>query len=385
MSEFAAKTHSAPSSQSREHAASDKAAQLQDQRTDASATRQLVDRRTSGGMPQQLAQGVESLSGVSLKDVRVHYNSPKPAQVQAYAYTQGKDIHVASGQEHHLPHEAWHVAQQAQGRVKPTTQTNGLPVNDDKGLEAEATAMGNKAAQMTSFTPATSPSMAQGQAIVQYALPPNGLADTHGYYNPQGKSKTVAYSGDYRPVDFSTAFKMKMVENEWHGHFNQTTDMWFVQTSGSSGVVLPTNAIQIDHKVPWKNISAELNKKPTTVYNKDQLTELYNNGYITSDGNSYTLYAARLYYHDVENLTPMAGSENAAKSANSADDTNIALDAAISHKAARSAGIHHEMMTAAQQAFREWGKNPDDLTEIMQQIDNADAAMSTSAENLFGM
>ncbi|MDJ0662336.1 MAG: DUF4157 domain-containing protein [Crocosphaera sp.] len=74
------------------------------------------------GLPDHLKAGVENLSGYSLDDVKVHYNSPKPAQLQALAYTQGTDIHVASGQEKHLPHEAWHVVQQKQGRVKPTMQ-----------------------------------------------------------------------------------------------------------------------------------------------------------------------------------------------------------------------------------------------------------------------
>ena len=49
---------------------------------------------------------------------------------------------MASGQEKHLPHELGHVVQQAQGRVKPTTSIAGLPVNDDVGLENEATKMG---------------------------------------------------------------------------------------------------------------------------------------------------------------------------------------------------------------------------------------------------
>jgi len=98
------------------------------------------------GLPNQLKAGVESLSGMSLDNVRVHYNSPKPAQLNAHAYAQGSDIHVASGQEKHLPHEAWHVVQQAQGRVKPTMQMKaGVPVNDDVGLETEADVMGAKA------------------------------------------------------------------------------------------------------------------------------------------------------------------------------------------------------------------------------------------------
>jgi len=68
------------------------------------------------GLPTQPKAGVESLSGHSLDDVTVHYNSAKPAQLQAHAYAQGTDIHVAPGQEQHLPHEAWHVVQQKQGR-----------------------------------------------------------------------------------------------------------------------------------------------------------------------------------------------------------------------------------------------------------------------------
>jgi hypothetical protein len=100
------------------------------------------------GLPDQLKAGVESLSGVSLDDVRVHYNSPKPAQLNALAYAQGADIHVAPGQEKHLPHEAWHTVQQKQGRVQPTTQMKaGVPVNDDPKLEHEADVMGAKAAQ----------------------------------------------------------------------------------------------------------------------------------------------------------------------------------------------------------------------------------------------
>lgn len=102
-------------------------------------------RPNNTGLPDDLKNGVESLSGYSLDNVRVHYNSPKPATVQALAYTQGTDIHVAPGQEHALPHEAWHVAQQMAGRVTPTTNIGGMPVNDNAALEHEADVMGEKA------------------------------------------------------------------------------------------------------------------------------------------------------------------------------------------------------------------------------------------------
>ena len=97
------------------------------------------------GLPDNLKAGVESLSGFSMDDVKVHYNSSQPATVQALAYTQGMDIHVAPGQERHLPHEAWHVAQQLAGRVEPTTEVGGMPVNDNIDLEHEADVMGARA------------------------------------------------------------------------------------------------------------------------------------------------------------------------------------------------------------------------------------------------
>lgn len=121
-------------------------ARLDDRRPGALPA-QLKDLRPrgAGGLPQQLAHGIETLSGVSMAGVRVHYNSAKPAQMQAHAYAQGSDIHLASGQEKHLPHEAWHVVQQAQGRVKPTLQMNGVGINDNAGLEGEADRMGHAA------------------------------------------------------------------------------------------------------------------------------------------------------------------------------------------------------------------------------------------------
>jgi|EP00611_Tribonema_gayanum_P018100 hypothetical protein len=105
--------------------------------------------KNNTGLPNNLKSGVEKLSGVSLNDVKVHYNSSKPATLQAHAYAQGTEIHVAPGQEKHLPHEAWHTAQQKQGRVKPTIQMKqGVPVNDDAGLESEADRMGAKALEV---------------------------------------------------------------------------------------------------------------------------------------------------------------------------------------------------------------------------------------------
>jgi hypothetical protein len=86
----------------------------------------------TSGLPDQLAAGIEALSGADLRNVRVHYGTPAPAQLAAHAYAQGRDIHLAPGQERHLPHEAWHVVQQKQGRVSETGRSH-IGLNKDEG------------------------------------------------------------------------------------------------------------------------------------------------------------------------------------------------------------------------------------------------------------
>lgn len=128
------------------------------------------------GLPDRLKLGIEQLSGVDMSAVRVHRNSDKPAQLDALAYTRGNDIYLGSGQEQHLPHEAWHVVQQAQGRVKPTRRVSGENVNDDASLEKEAEQMGAEAlvrarapdsSQAQRYRSSAGNSESVGQRIVQ--------------------------------------------------------------------------------------------------------------------------------------------------------------------------------------------------------------------------
>ncbi len=120
----------------------------------AATTKPFQLKPNETGLPDDLKSGIESLSGYSMDDVRVNYNSARPAQLQAHAYAQGTDIHIAPGQERHLAHEAWHVVQQKQGRVAPTVQLQkDIPVNDDAGLEQEADIMGAKALQGATIGP----------------------------------------------------------------------------------------------------------------------------------------------------------------------------------------------------------------------------------------
>jgi ribosomal protein S18 acetylase RimI-like enzyme len=98
---------------------------------------------------------MESAFNTSFADIKVHEGN-HVGSVGAIAYTQGSHIHFAPGRfnpetssgQALLGHELAHVVQQRQGRVKATTQVNGLPVNDQSALEQEADALGQKAAQM---------------------------------------------------------------------------------------------------------------------------------------------------------------------------------------------------------------------------------------------
>lgn len=125
-------------------------AQLQSTANNSKYLKQQIIQRKENktGLPDNLKTGMENLSGISLDGVKVHRNSEKPARLKAHAYAQGTDIHLGPGQEKHLPHEAWHVVQQMQGRVQATMQTKGkVNINDNADLEKEADIMGVRALQ----------------------------------------------------------------------------------------------------------------------------------------------------------------------------------------------------------------------------------------------
>ena len=100
----------------------------------------------SSPLPRRLRATMEALSGISMAQVKVFHNSPQPGLVGAQAFAQGDEIHLAPGEIGCLPHEAWHLVQQAQGRVRPTrVGPDGSDVNDDIALEIEADIMGTLA------------------------------------------------------------------------------------------------------------------------------------------------------------------------------------------------------------------------------------------------
>ncbi len=146
----------------------------------AQLEKQAEAKPNNTGLPDNLKSGIENLSGMSMDNVKVHYNSDQPAQLNALAYAQGSDIHLAPGQEQHLPHEAWHVVQQAQGRVQPTMQMKeGMLVNDDKGLEHEADVMGARALESAAQRVTKSPAeidVAAGPVMQRYVEVGGGVS-----------------------------------------------------------------------------------------------------------------------------------------------------------------------------------------------------------------
>lgn len=111
---------------------------------------------TGGSSLSSQAQEVasEDFSNVQFKE------SQTASDIGALAYTQGDTITFAPGQFQPntqsgralIGHELTHVKQQRDGRVQPTTQAKGLPVNNDPGLEKEADDIGQQLAR-TSWMP----------------------------------------------------------------------------------------------------------------------------------------------------------------------------------------------------------------------------------------
>ena len=238
-------------------------AQQQD-RADASARvaqlREMADladaatvQRNDTGMPDSLKAGIESLSGMDMSAVRVHRNSDKPAQLNAHAYAQGTDIHLAPGQERHLPHEAWHVVQQMQGRVRPNASIGQVQLNDEVALEHEATVMGEKAVQRNARSSATAPSGLRsipGSVFVQRAT---AQLETIGGYE-------VELDGGGYPTwemdDGQWHLTMKDIAR-WHvTKEDRSKSYWFSVNAGVVTGVNPTSAESGNRKIKTETKTA---------------------------------------------------------------------------------------------------------------------------------
>lgn len=215
------------------------------------------------GLPDQLKSGVESLSGIDMSDVKVHYNSSQPAQLNAHAYAQGNQIHVAPGQEKHLPHEAWHVVQQKQGRVKATKQFKGkVNINDDRGLEKEADVMGGKAIQMLSSE--SESSLTSGSPILsKYSPIQRVLIVNNVPIHPRDGGKWV-----HRTFDDSIKFKnylneqIPSVKPDWNRFWN---------TPLMGNYIALINQAPPPKTIEWSQVKADIIEATTDAERLDTL------------------------------------------------------------------------------------------------------------------
>jgi len=113
----------------------------------------VAQAKNTTGMPDNVKEGMQRAFQSDFSDITVHPSSPKASALAAQAFTQGHEIHFAPGQfrpdttsgRELIGHELAHVVQQREGRVSPTCEVSGMPVNDNPGLEAEADALGKRA------------------------------------------------------------------------------------------------------------------------------------------------------------------------------------------------------------------------------------------------
>lgn len=105
--------------------------------------RKVQQKTNRTGIPAQMKERIEGGTGMSLDDVRVHYNSDRPAKLDALAYTRGSQVEIAPGQERHLAHELGHVVQQKLGAVRANAwHSSGVAMNTDAALERQADEIG---------------------------------------------------------------------------------------------------------------------------------------------------------------------------------------------------------------------------------------------------
>ncbi|MBP0015419.1 MAG: DUF4157 domain-containing protein [Roseofilum sp. SBFL] len=227
------------------------------------------------GLPNRLKAGVETLSGISIDDVKVHYNSPEPAKLQAAAYTEGTDIHVAPKQEKHLAHEAWHVVQQKQARVKPSVQLKGIKANVDSKLEQEADVMGAKAARLSNVV-SRLPERNQvelsreqlGQASAIQAQPvkqfKNGGSSSSG--TESGTSEKPTYDVDRDNQQFpSSNSKLtdKVLENPKYAKIPKDSKIPAVTVK-----CFNLEPVRVEEVSTWFDLGTEISRKevPTVLY-----------------------------------------------------------------------------------------------------------------------
>lgn len=228
------------------------------------------------GLPDSLKAGAEALAGIALDDVRVHYDSPRPEGLAARAFTQGTEIHLGAGEEHTLGHEVWHVVQQKQGRVQPTSRVAGHPLNDDIALEAEADSIsarlgaGPESAAARALAPDSAPAGPSASGPVQ-RMPKRKAFDKKVATDP-AQQAAVDNIGD--AIDAYHQIKPKN-DNDYQARLTALADMerhlygWF-DTHVTGTIAETTNGPHMkkmleENQAEHRKLVSKIAKKPALV------------------------------------------------------------------------------------------------------------------------
>ncbi len=172
----------------------------------------------------QVKHNVSVLKGQDVTQAKVHYNSSEPAKINAAAYAQGMEVHLAPGQEKHLGHELTHVAQQMGGQVTANRQANNglVNINDDPKLEQEADQIGAKASQGTTLQAKMPQSTTQEQpttpVVQRYMV--YGEKDQHHYVSKEEYDTIHTHT----PADEKEAYPDKWGYKSQMTKFNKKYD-----------------------------------------------------------------------------------------------------------------------------------------------------------------
>ncbi|MDX6692888.1 MAG: hypothetical protein QOF02_491 [Blastocatellia bacterium] len=282
----------------------------------------LQKQENKTGLPDNLKAGVEHLSGLPMDDVKVHYNSSQPKTVQALAYTQGTDIHVGPGQEQHLAHEAWHVAQQKQGRVQPTTQAKGVAINDEQSLETEADQMGERARQ-------------QGEGILQ-SKEAGGAGSVEMRHEPSPLSEQSAATTQLKWIKAGSANLRwdKLIDGvQWY--FNLKTDRFIYTVIDAKA--LPSGSEELIQQNAGKQLSEEeLDKLGFEEIEYDDGENIIEEIFPPSEEEAELNYRERQTRGELKPLTKVVSPVEVTKSLEDASNANWdTLDAPVATRAKR--------------------------------------------------
>ncbi len=316
-----------------------------------------IQRARSGGkpLPDGVRQPMERAFGADFGGVRVHTDAQADRlnrSVQARAFTTGQDIFLRQGEyrpgsfegQRLLAHELTHVVQQGEGRGQSATEVVGLPVDDSSTFEKDIGMKDVTTQKNHSEGYAQSKFMnhrvikhnkndsfhKQSDNIIQMKRPSEGVwhPDTEEIYVARG-GKNDIYNGG-RPCHFSTAVKEKLLKYWSAPRFNwvkRIDNRWIVETPRTH-YFLPPEAIQIDHLTPWATYENDLTKDVDT-NRTDIPKDAKTNG-------KFSVWGARMYYHDAENLVPEVPSLNAGKGAQLTE--GVTYSGSVSEKSSKLLG-----------------------------------------------